>query len=154
MKGIVRGGIALASIVIVMAAPAAVAQQVQAPAGYAPLTAPCVVQGDGRCTAITADAPMPVASRAERLVLASSNVAAAPATTLGGLYVLNQMCSGYGTVVLRYLAADGSTMLPLVSRSTGDSGGGTTLYLGAGTVVDVQLSGMTGCGVQLARVPA
>ncbi|MEG3156280.1 hypothetical protein [Sphingomonas sp. RB1R13] len=144
----------MASIVIVMAAPAAVAQQVQAPAGYAPLTAPCVVQGDGRCTAITADAPMPVASRAERLVLASSNVAAAPATTLGGLYVVNQMCSGYGTVVLRYLAADGSTMLPLVSRSTGDSGGGTTLYLGAGTVVDVQLSGMTGCGVQLARVPA
>ena len=154
MKGIVRGGIALASIATVMAAPPAVAQQVQAPAGYAPLTAPCVVQGDGRCTAITADAPMPVASRAERLVLASNNVAAAPATTLGGLYVLNQMCSGYGTVVLRYLAADGSTMLPLVSRSTGDSGGGTSLYLGAGTVVDVQLSGTTGCGVQLARVPA
>ncbi|HIV77221.1 MAG TPA: hypothetical protein H9899_06835 [Candidatus Sphingomonas excrementigallinarum] len=154
MKGIVRGGNALASIATVMAAPSAGAQQVQAPAGYAPLTAPCIVQGDGRCAAITADTPMPVASRAERLVLASNNVAAAPATTLGGLYVLNQMCSGYGTVVLRYLGADGSTMLPLVSRSAGDSGGGTTLYLGAGTVVDVQLSGTTGCGVQLARVPA
>lgn len=154
MKGIMRGGIAVAGAAMAMASPSALAQQVQAPAGYAPLTAPCVVQGDGRCTAISGDAPMPVASKAERLVLASNNVAAAPAPALGGLYILNQMCSGYGSVVLRYLAADGSTMLPLVSRSAGDAGGGTSLYLGAGTVVDVQLSGTTGCGVQLARVPA
>lgn len=154
MKGIMGRGIVMAGAAIACVASPALAQQVQAPAGYAPLSAPCVVQGDGRCAAISGDTPMPVASKAERLVLASNNVAAAPVAALGGLYILNQMCSGYGTVVLRYLAADGSTMLPLVSRSVGDAGGGTSLYIGAGTIVDVQLSGTTGCGVQLARVPA
>lgn len=153
MTRIISVGLAMGALSLALAAPVG-AQQVVAPAGYAPLTAPCVVQGDTRCAAISSDAPMPVATRAERLLLASNNVAAAPVTAQGGVYVLNQMCSGYGTVVLRYLAADGVSMLPLVSRNGTDMGGGTSLYLGTGSVVDVQLSGTTGCSAYLARVPA
>ncbi len=130
------------------------AQQVAAPAGYAPLTAPCTAQADGRCAAVSGDAPMPVATRAERLVLAGNNVAAAPATAVGGLYILNQSCGGYGSLTLRYLAADGVTMLPLLTRTVSDTGGGTNIYLGAGAMVDISLSGTTGCNAQLARVPA
>lgn len=130
------------------------AQQVAAPAGYAPLTAPCTAQADGRCAAVSGDTPMPVATRAERLVLAGNNVAAAPVTALGGLYILNQSCGGYGSLTLRYLAADGVTMLPLLTRTVSDTGGGTNIYLGAGAVVDISLSGTTGCNAQLARVPA
>ncbi|WP_312490777.1 hypothetical protein [Sphingomonas sp.] len=137
-----------------LAAGPAMAQQVAAPAGYAPLTAPCSVQADGRCAATSGETPMPVATRAERLVLATNNVAAGPLTAVGGLYVLNQGCGAYGAVTLRYLAADGVSMLPLLTRTVSDTNGGTSLYLGAGAVVDISLTGTTGCNVQLARVPA
>lgn len=133
---------------------AAGAQQVTAPAGYAPLTAPCTTQADGRCAPLSSETPMPVATRAERLVLAGNNVAAAPVTAIGGLYVLNQSCGAYGSLTLRYLGADGATMLPLVTRTGPDTGGGTNIYLGAGTLVDITLSGTSGCNAQLARVPA
>ena len=95
-----------------------------------------------------------MATRAERLVLVGNNVAVAPVTALGGLYVLNQSCNGYGTVTLRYLGADGITMLPLLTRTASDTGGGTNIYLGAGAVVDINLSGTSGCNANLARVPA
>ena len=145
---------AIGVLLSLAAGPAAVAQQVAAPAGYAPLTAPCTTQPDGRCAVLSGDTPMPVATRAERLVLVGNNVAAAPVTALGGLYVLNQSCNGYGTVTLRYLGADGITMLPLLTRTASDTGGGTNIYLGAGTVVDINLSGTSGCNANLARVPA
>ena len=68
--------------------------------------------------------------------------AAAPAasSSLGGLYILNQSCGGYGSLTLRYLAADGVTMLPLLTRTASDTGGGTNIYLGAGAVVDISLA--------------
>ncbi|BCI72747.1 hypothetical protein SUS17_1448 [Sphingomonas sp. S17] len=145
---------AIGILLSLVAGPAAMAQQVAAPAGYAPLTAPCTTQPDGRCAALSGDTPMPVATRAERLVLVGNNVAVAPVTALGGLYVLNQSCNGYGTVTLRYLGADGITMLPLLTRTASDTGGGTNIYLGAGAVVDINLSGTSGCNANLARVPA
>ncbi|SUJ06211.1 Uncharacterised protein [Sphingomonas paucimobilis] len=52
-------------------------------------------------------------------------------TALGGLYVLNQSCNGYGTVTLRYLGADGITMLPLLTRTASRHGRGNQ-YLSGG----------------------
>ncbi|KEQ54248.1 hypothetical protein [Sphingobium chlorophenolicum] len=131
----------------------AMAQKVEAPGGYAPLSAPCSVQTDGICRPLSADAPLPVAPPQERLVLVSGNEAAAARTVLGGRYILSQSCGAYGTLALRYRGADGATMLPLVTKGASDATTGTSVYLANAAVVDAAISGTTGCNAILSRVP-
>lgn len=96
--------------------------------------------------------PLPVAGKVESAVLATANVPAGPVTLYGGLYVLNQTCSSYGTLSLRYRAADGVTMVTLMTKSAADISG-TALQFGSGQVVDVALAGTADCAATLNRVP-
>ncbi|MEB3067296.1 hypothetical protein, partial [Parvimonas micra] len=92
------------------------------------------------------------AKRRETFALVASNTPAAASTLFGGLYVLNQSCTGYGTLILRYRSADGSTMINLLSKSVADNAGGTMLQFGAGQVVDATVSGTTACNATLSRI--
>lgn len=125
----------------------------QAPAGFAPMQSPCVVQSDGKCTSVSVVAPLPIAARAETFRLAVANVSSPAATLVGGNYVLTQTCSAYGTLTLRYLGPDGTTMTALVLKTASDSSGGTLASLGANAIVDVALAGTTGCNATLSRIP-
>lgn len=85
--------------------------------------------------------------------LVAANTPAAAATVYGGAYVLAQACTSYGTVTVRYRGPDGATMLPLLSKTAPDAGGGTLLSLGSGAVIDATITGGAGCNVSLSRVP-
>lgn len=126
---------------------------VQFPGGFAPGMSPCVQQVGGACQPVGAQTPLPVTGVSEAFNLVAANVPGAQATVSGGHYVVSQSCSAYGTLTLRYRGPDGSTMLPLLSRTTGDSGGGTLLSLAAGTVIDAAVTGTTACNASLVRVP-
>ncbi|WP_433911134.1 hypothetical protein [Sphingomonas yabuuchiae] len=132
----------------------AVAQSkpVAAPGAFVPQSA-MAYGGTGKtATPVTRETPLPVGT-IEPVTLATGNVANAPVALYGGNYVLNQFCAGYGSVTLRYRAADGATMLPLLSRVAADAGGGTPLQFASGQTVDVALTGTTGCFVTLNRIP-
>lgn len=132
------------------------AKSVQSPGGYAPVSAPCVQQADGSCVPVNGDAPLPVTGHQEAAQIVSANVARAPQTVYGGIYTLMQSCASYagGMLTLRYRGPDGVTMMPLLSRTETDTGGGTLITLGSNAVVDVTLpTGATGCNAMLARVP-
>ena len=116
-----------------------------------PGDASALVDKDGKPIDLTN--PLPVTGRQELVTLATANTAAPAATLYGGSYILNQACSAYGSVTLRYRSPDGATMLPLTTKSAPDSGGGSTIQFGTAQVVDVALSGTTGCNVTLSRVP-
>ncbi|QPT08571.1 hypothetical protein [Sphingomonas paucimobilis] len=92
------------------------------------------------------------AGRQEVAQLATSNTASPAVTMFGGTYIMTQACTAYGSVVLRYRGPDGSTMVPLLTKTAGEAGG-TTVQLGSKQVVDVALTSTTGCNVTLARVP-
>lgn len=101
------------------------------------------------------DAPGgPSFSRREIFALATSNTASAPVTTYGGAYILNQVCSTYGTVTVQALGPDGVTYQTIATYSAAPAGGGVALSLGSYQVVRVQLAGTAGCNIKLARVPA
>ncbi len=150
------GAIALA---ICLAAPAA-AQTYPlsaSPEGWARPTVPCVYDPIAKtCAPITPSAPLPVltTNRTETIQLATANTAAAPVTLIGGSYVFTQGCATYGTVTLRYRGPDGATMTAMLSKTAADSGGGTIASFGTGAIVDVTLSGTTGCNATLARIPS
>lgn len=103
--------------------------------------------------AIDATNPLPVATRVEAFQLATANTAAPPVALVGGSYIWAQGCTGYGSVALRYRGPDGATMVTMVTKTAADSAGGTLVQLGGGAIVDVALSGTTGCSVSLTRVP-
>lgn len=131
---------------------AAQTKPVAAPGAFVPQSA-LAYGGNGKAaTPVTRETPLPVGT-IEPVTLASANAATAPVALYGGSYVLNQFCTGYGSVTLRYRAADGATMLPLLSRAAADAGGGTPLQFASGQTVDVALSGTTGCFVTLNRIP-
>lgn len=145
-------GLALAAC---FAAPIAAqtASEVRAPGGFAPMQAPCVRQAGGACLPVSATVPLPVSTRSETYRLVTANAPNPAATLFGGSYVLAQGCATYGTVTLRYLGPDGVTMTALVSKTAADSTGGTPLSFGSNAIVDVVLSGTTGCNVSLSRIP-
>jgi hypothetical protein len=89
----------------------------------------------------------------EVFALVAANVPSAPATVTGGSYILTQDCSAYGSLTLRYQGPDGATMTALLTKTSTDIGGGTLVSLGSAQVVDVTLSGTTGCNAKLARNP-
>mgnify|MGYP001167736498 FL=1 len=132
------------------------APRIEAPAGYAPIYAPCIAQVDGSCVPASSTEPLPTAAKQEAFQLVTANAPAAPATVYGGIYALSQSCASYngGALVLRYRGPDGATMLALHSLNTSDTGGGTLVSLGSGAVVDIALpSGSSACNAILARVP-
>ena len=96
--------------------------------------------------------PLPVAGRQEVVALVTANTTAPAATLYGGAYILTQACTAYGSVALRYRAPDG-TMMVLATKIVGDTGGGTVFQFGTSQVVDVLLTGTTGCNVTLSRIP-
>lgn len=124
-----------------------------APSTIVPPSGAAYTDTDGSTKVVSPSTPLPVAGRQELVTLATANAASAPATLYGGTYVLNQACSAYGTLTLRYRSPDGVTMLSLSSKTAPDSGGGTTLQFGSGQVVDVALANTTGCYATLSRVP-
>lgn len=147
------------SLVLSLAAADATAQtatSVQAPGGYAPVSAPCVQQRDGSCVPVNSNAPLPVTGHQEVVQIVSGNVAQAPQAVYGGVYTLMQSCADYGggALALRYRGPDGVAMMPLVARTATDNGGGTLITLGSNAIVDVTLpTGATSCNAMLARVP-
>ncbi|WP_230630719.1 hypothetical protein [Sphingomonas sp. Leaf37] len=146
-----------AAIVLAMAVPAAARSQtapsIAAPAGFAPMQAPCIRQADGSCAAVSADQPLPVGQR-EAFRLANANTPSAAATVFGGQYILSQACSGYGTLNLQVLGPDSSTYQTVISKAASDTTGGTSLALGSYAVVRITIAGTTACNAVLARVPA
>lgn len=96
--------------------------------------------------------PLPVSGRQETAALATGNIAAPAATLYGGTYILTQACTAYGSVALRYRAPDG-VMVPLATKIVPDSGGGSVFQFGTSQIVDVLLTGTTGCNVILSRIP-
>ncbi len=113
------------------------------------------VGADGQTYVATPATPLPVLTinRVESFQLATANTASAPVTLVGGSYILAQSCTGYGSVSLRYRGPDGAAMVTMVAKTAADSAGGTLVQLGGGAIVDVSLSGTTGCNVSLTRVP-
>lgn len=100
----------------------------------------------------SAGTPIGPAARDQSVPLATANAPSGPATLYGGNYILTQLCTGYGSVALRYRAPDGATMVTLTTKS-GPDAAGTLLQFGSGQVVDVALASTTGCNVILSRIP-
>ena len=61
----------------------------EAPAGYAPIYAPCIAQVDGSCVPASSTEPLPTAAKQEALQLATANAPAAPATLYAGTSALS-----------------------------------------------------------------
>lgn len=144
----------LPAAAILLAASSAAAQTVELPGGYAPLSGIGFGAVGGALTGVDPDHPLPVADKQEAIALVSANVPAAPAIVYGGDYLLAQSCIGYGTLALRVRGPDGATMQVLLTKTGSDGAGGTGLALGSGAVVDVTLSGTSGCNATLSRIPA
>lgn len=144
---------ALALALFPAIAPAQDATSVRAPAGYAPLQAPCVRQDDGGCLAVSKVAPLPTGVR-ESVQLVAGNTTAAAVTLFGGDYILTQTCTGYGTLTVQARGPDGTAWLTLVTRTASDTGSGTGIALGSYAVVRATVTGTSGCNAVLARVPA
>jgi hypothetical protein len=123
-----------------------------APSTIVPPSGVAFTDIDGSTKVASPTSPLPIAERQESVVLATANTSIAPATLYGGTYVLTQACTAYGSVALRYRAPDG-TMLTLATKIVGDSGGGSTFQFGTAQIVDVLLTGTTGCNVTLSRIP-
>lgn len=127
--------------------------RIAAPGTIVPPSGAAFSAPDGSTNIVSNATPLPVGSKAETVRLAIANVAGQAATLYGGSYVLSQACASYGTVTLRYLAPDGVTMTALVAKTAADANGGSPVSLGSSAIVDVVLSGTTGCNVSLSRIP-
>lgn len=147
------GAIALACLLAAPAVGQTTYPKIIAPSTIVPPQGVAFADTDGSTKIASPATPLPVAGRQEMVTLATANTAAPAATLYGGTYILNQACSAYGSVTLRYRSPDGATMLPLTTKSAPDSGGGSTIQFGSAQVVDVTLTGTTGCNVTLSRVP-
>ncbi|MGW8141852.1 hypothetical protein [Sphingomonas zeae] len=126
--------------------------QIVPPSNIIPPAGVAFIGADGKSYIAAPATPLPVAGKQETVALASANTAVPAVALYGGTYILNQSCGAYGTVALRYRAADGSTMVTLLTRSVADVAG-TAVQFGSGQVVDVALTGTTGCNVTLSRMP-
>ncbi len=149
---LVAGAMALACLI---ATPAAAQNypQIVAPSNVVPPQGVAFKAADGSTNVASPTTPLPVATRVEAFQLATANTAAPPVALVGGSYIWAQGCTGYGSVALRYRGPDGATMVTMVTKTAADSAGGTLVQLGGGAIVDVALSGTTGCSVSLTRVP-
>ncbi len=145
------GAVALASLASVGAAQTL--PQIEAPTNIIPPSGLAFKAADGKSRIASPTDPLPVATRGEAFQLVTANATGPAVTLVGGTYVLTQLCTGYGTVTLRYRGPDGATMVGMLSKTAADSGGGTAVSFGTGAIVDVTLSGTTGCNVALARIP-
>lgn len=137
MKTLLRGALAVAI---------ALSACLPMPADAAPPAQIPVVSADG-------SSRVPSQSIAETYVVVSGNVSAGTITLMGGDYILDQVCTAYGTLTLQRLGPDGSTFITSVAKSASDTATGTGVTFGNGAQVKVVLSGTTGCNATLSRVP-
>lgn len=127
---IIRWAMALALALSPLAAVAQTASAIQAPAGYAPMSAPCVKQADGKCSPVAATVPMPVTNAERWTVYAatSDNYAAYAAPT----DMLTITAPAGKRLVIRDIrmiaGATASTMINVqfLTRSTANTGGTAT----------------------------
>lgn len=126
--------------------------QIVPPSTIIPPAGVAFVGADGKTYIAAPATPLPVAGKQESAALVTANAPAAAVTLYGGSYVLNQLCATYGSVALRYRAADGVTMTPLVTKVAADTVA-TVVQFGSGAVVDATVSASTGCNVTLSRIP-
>lgn len=126
--------------------------QIVAPSNIVPPAGVAFTGSDGKTYIAAPATPLPVAGKQESAALVNANAPAAAVTLYGGSYVLNQLCATYGSVTLRYRAADGVTMTPLVTKIAADAVV-TVLQFGSGAVVDATVTGTAGCNVTLSRIP-
>lgn len=97
----------------------------------------------------------PAAAQVQQVLpLAIANASSGPQAVFGGTYILNQVCTIYGTVTFQALGPDGATYQTVATYSAATATGGVEVKLGTQQVVQVTLSGTAGCNVKLARVPA
>jgi len=90
------------------------------------------------------------AKTSEVFVLLPTNIV----QVYGGNYIFTQAGTGYGSIILEILASDGTTWLPLVTKTAADTDGGTAVTLGAGAQVRARAVNMTTSSAKLSRVPA
>jgi len=90
------------------------------------------------------------AKTVEQFVLLPTN----PVQVYGGNYIFTQSGTGYGSIILDILSADGSTWAPLVTKTAAETDGGTAVTLGAGATVRARAVNMTTSYAKLSRVPA
>lgn len=95
-----------------------------------------------------------VAQVQEAFALASANVASPPVAVYGGTYILNQVCTTYGTVTFQAQGPGGGAFQTVASYTAATTTGGVIFQLGTQQVVQVTLAGTTGCAIKLSRVPA
>lgn len=152
IKSHYRRAIALA-LLIAPAMAHAQSKPVAAPGSFVPQGAIAYGASGAVATPVTPTSPLPVMTRGESFQLITANASAPAAGLVGGAYVFTQLCTGYGTVTLRYRGPDGATMIALLSKTAADSGGGTILSFGSNAIVDVTVSGTTGCNATLAKMP-
>lgn len=95
--------------------------------------------------------PAPIVQ--EAVTLAAGNAPAAASAVLGGSYVFAQACASYGSVALQVRGPDGATFVTIGTYTTPDTTGGRTVQLGSGAIVQLALTGTTGCNATLSRIP-
>lgn len=150
MKNLLRAGAALA-LALHSCTPAFAQHAIvsAAPAGFAPEQA-CVAWSGGSSGA---GALIPCGSPQEGFQLASGNVASPAATVFGGDYILDQVCSAYGSLQLQRLGPDGATWITSLTKTAADGAAPTGITIGGKAQVRVVLSGTAGCAATLTRVP-
>lgn len=143
-------GLVLASMPVMASAQS---KPIAAPGSFVPQGAIAYGAAGATATPVTPTSPLPVMTRGESFQLVTANAPAAAVTLVGGSYVFAQLCTGYGSIALRYRGPDGATMVTLASKTAADSGGGTVFSFGTNAIVDAVVSGTTGCNATLARMP-
>lgn len=147
-----RRAIALA-LLLAPALACAQSKPIAAPGSFVPQGAVAYGASGAAATPVTPTTPLPVMTRGESFQLVTANTPAAAVALVGGAYVFSQLCTGYGSIALRYRGPDGATMTTLVSKTAADSAGGTVFSFGTNAIVDAVVSGTTGCNATLARMP-
>lgn len=92
----------------------------------------------------------------ESYQLIAANAVSPAKKVFGGSYVFSQTCTNYnsGSLTLRVVGPDGSTLQTVITKTASDSTGGTAISLGNNVTVSATLpSGGTGCNALLTRVP-
>ena len=127
---------------------------------YVQLQAPCTVQPDKSCVAVTAAAAMPVtvisgASKQEAFTLISNNTPAAAQAVYGGDYIFSVVGTfGGASVQLQALGPDGTTYINIGTPVT--ASGTSGVRIGSYGVMRATVTGGTPSGISasLSRIPS
>ena len=147
-----------ALLAAMLAAPSAISAQttkpIAAPGALTPQTAIAFGAIGEKATPVTPATPLPVGDVREAFQLVNANTPGAPVSLYGGDYILDQICTSYGTVRLERRGPDAMTWIPLVTKTASDTTSGTGVTLGSFAVVRVTVAGTAGCYATFSRVPS